>query len=77
MLKPVLLGVSCVCLVLTWLIYMSVADLRTSNEGACIISLVGSLLIACVTLIILNVTAEGFAFFTCVVAGERQWLGAE
>lgn len=50
---------------------MSVAKLRSTNEGGCIISLVSSLLVTCVTLIVLNVTADDFAYFSCVVSGER------
>lgn len=73
MLKPALLGVSCVCLLFTWLVYMSVAELRGSNEGGCVISLVSSLLVSYATLIVLNITAEDSAYFSCVVAGERRW----
>lgn len=73
-LKPVLLGVSCVCLVLTWLVYVSVGNLRASNEGGCVISLTTSLLVTYATLIVLNVTADDSAFFSCVVAGELRRL---
>lgn len=70
LLKPALLGVSCVFLLLTWLVYVSVAELRASNEGGCVISLVSSLLVTYATLIVLNLTAEDFAYFSCVVAGR-------
>lgn len=69
-LKPVLLGVSSVCLIITWLVYVSVARLRSLNESRCLLSLVSALFVAYVTLIILNYTASDYASTFCVVAGE-------
>ncbi|KAG0727343.1 putative G-protein coupled receptor Mth-like 4 [Chionoecetes opilio] len=71
-LKPVLLGVSAVCLILVWLVYVSVARLRRSNEGRCLLSLVSALFVAYVTLIYLNFLAPDNVSMVCVVAGERQ-----
>lgn len=68
--KPVLLGVSSVCLIITWLVYVSIAKLRSLNEGRCLLSLVSALFVAYVTLIILNFTASEEASTSCVVTGR-------
>ena len=69
-LKPVLMGVSSVCLIFVWFVYILVAKLRSFNEGRCILSLVSALFVAHVTFIILNFMTGANESPFCVVTGE-------
>ncbi|KAK3856765.1 hypothetical protein Pcinc_036930 [Petrolisthes cinctipes] len=67
--KPVLLGVSCVCLALTWLVYVWVQQLRTSTTGRCLICLVSAMFVAFLTIILLELHMMDITPIFCVVLG--------
>ncbi|KAK4315011.1 hypothetical protein Pmani_013735 [Petrolisthes manimaculis] len=67
--KPVLLGVSCVCLALTWLVYVWVQQLRTSTTGRCLICLVSAMFVAFLTIILLELHMRDITPIFCVALG--------
>lgn len=68
-LKPVLLSVSCVCLALTWLVYILVPQLRTGTTGRCLLSLVSAMFVAFVTIVVLEHHLDNFTALQCVATG--------
>ncbi|XP_063880806.1 probable G-protein coupled receptor Mth-like 4 [Scylla paramamosain] len=74
-LSPVLQWISVACLILVWIVYVSVARLRSLNEGRCIISLVTTLSVAYACLNVAKHTASETNTQSCEVAARLAHFG--
>lgn len=59
------MSVSCVFMAITWIIYVSITELRANTQGRCIISFVTAIFVAFVTILVNRNHRETFPSFAC------------
>nr|XP_045602958.1 probable G-protein coupled receptor Mth-like 4 [Procambarus clarkii] len=64
---PTLMGVSCACLALTWVVYVLVPHLRNTNMGRCLLSFVSAMFVAFLTILINQVGRDSFSPAQCTL----------